>query len=126
MRTKVIDVKTKGKVVATVEVNQYETLEELQENVGDNEIVAFCNRMLATDVTNTERAKHRPSSTGQKRRRTIAMQVAFDGGYKDQLVELIQGADSDAIEKFLDSDEIQQLVTASLEDPTESPEVATD
>lgn len=117
MKEKAIDIKTGGAVVATITVEQYETLDELLEGkLTPEQIVGYVNRMLATDKSNTERAKHRPDAASKQRRRTLATQLAFSSEeHREKLVDLMKPeSDPDLLTAFLDSPEIQALVDAQI------------
>lgn len=73
MATEVCEVKSKGKVVAKVEVQQFNSIDEAIAELGDANVLALVNRQYKQDVTNNERAKHRPDTASKTAKRQIAM-----------------------------------------------------
>jgi hypothetical protein len=73
MATEICEVKSKGKVVATVEVDQFNSIDEAITKLGDADVLALINRQYKQDVTNNERAKHRPDTASKTAKRQIAM-----------------------------------------------------
>lgn len=64
MQTETIEVKSKGEVVDTIEVNQFDSMDEALQELGDeNKVLDLINRQYKSDLTNAARsAKTRSAS----------------------------------------------------------------
>ena len=108
MREVLKQVKTKNKVVAEVNVPVYETVEEIINSESAERIIAVFNNGNHVRIMGNERAKYSGTKTGKKLRR----KMAFNCLTTDELMARAQ--DSDALEAFLNSPEIQARVDAQI------------
>jgi hypothetical protein len=79
MRIENIVVKSNGVNVGSVAVNQYDSLDEMQTDLGADAVLALAQRQLNADVTNKERAKQ-TAITPEERKAILAMRAAKAGG----------------------------------------------
>lgn len=64
MRKLPVTIKTGGTVVATIEVDQFESLQEASDTIGgEHEVLALVNRQYKADVSNAERVKGKDTTT---------------------------------------------------------------
>ncbi len=127
MKTEDVEVKMKGQVVATVTVPTYETLEEVLDALEEAQVLNLVNRQNKSDITNKARADKREKSVGKGKRYETAINIlatlTFENGETglDRLnacIALGPGA-KDAMDKLLNSDEVQAAVDDALADVEE-------
>jgi hypothetical protein len=106
-----VDVKLKGAVVAVVDVDVYENIEEAMAALGDAKCVDLINRQNKADIANKSRAEHRPSSQGKKKLRQLAFEMCSQDTDLQEKVESLMG-DFEGLTNFLDS--LADQVKASL------------
>lgn len=107
-------VKSKSKKVAEIIVNQYETLQEMVDALGEDEVLSLANRQHKQDVCNTERAKYRPSTVTKKNLRRIAYSLCSKERNPELFEQLQQHqGDFEALTAFLDS--LADLAKAEIE-----------
>ena len=114
MKPIIKDVKLQKKVVATIEIPQYETVEEIAEALEAKLMISMINRMLVTDATNQERAKHRESAPGKSKMRNLGFNIlptlTFADG-KSGMDKLVACAgDAAKLEALLTCEEVQNAV----------------
>lgn len=91
------DVKTKGKVVDTIELAIYDTLAEIQADHEDAKIVALFNKAFAVDEMGSSRNKHAPSRIGKSKK----MRMAYNMLTPDEALSCAQ--DYDKLQALLES-----------------------
>ena len=112
------EVKLQKKVVATIEIPQYETVEEIGTAIDPKLLISMVNRMLVTDATNQERAKHRESAPGKGKQRMYAINLlptfVFADGESgmDKLRDC--AGDIEKLDALLMGEELQAAVAKSL------------
>ncbi len=111
MTENTVEVKLKGKVVATVKVPSYDTLEDLMANVAEDKILSGFNRQNKADITNAARAEHRGPTAGKQKRRDMAFNLVFASD-PNKLLEF--AGDAGKLRDYLESAEVQALVDAKL------------
>lgn len=100
-------VKTKGKTVGHVEVPQYESVEELVEHECEAEIIRLFNKMKVID----EQAKLRNQFSEGRTTKKALMKAAYNLLTVDEISKF--EGDFDALQRFLQSDEMKQRVDAA-------------
>ena len=111
-------VKLKGVVVEELEIPQYESVAEAQENVEEKLLLALINRQIATDMANAARGKYREGEPGKKKRYELSFNllptVTFEDGSSgiDKLVAC--AGDKVALDALLNTPEVQAAVDAKL------------
>ena len=125
MKTVSKDVKHEGVVKATLEIPQYETVEEISEALETATIISYVNRMIVTDTMNKERAKYRAAPASQTKRKQAAFNLlpltTFEDGETGlEKLTAIVGSDKSEAEKeaavnaLLESKEVQANVDKKL------------
>jgi len=121
MKTVVSEVRTTDKatrtqkVVGTVEVPIYENLDELRASVKEEKIVALFNKMNKIEIQANERSKHSTEKGGKQLRKKVAFELCMlDPSLKDELLSAAGTGNIEAMDTFLFSDKVQQLVDAKL------------
>ena len=124
MKTLTKDVKLKGQVVDTIEIEQVDTIEEAIELHGEESCVALINRMYLADRMNKKRGEHRESEPGKQRKTREAYNalavVTFDDGKtgleKLQKVSTLatEAERAAGLEKLLNSPEVVAEVEKRL------------
>ncbi len=100
MRTETSEVKTKGKVVGSVEVNIYETIDELVEAIDAKTILEFFNKSNKIAAQASERQKHTPGRIGK----TVIRKAAFNLCTSEEIIATTQTDDPYvALEALVDS-----------------------
>ena len=69
MQTVTKDVKTKGKVVSTVSVDTFSSMDELLAGMTETAILGLVNKQKVTDALNAERQKFSDKPAGKAKRR---------------------------------------------------------
>ena len=110
--SKKVKMKDKG-VVAEIDIIQYESVQEAVEDKDEKYILGLINAQTVTNAMNAERASHRESAPGKKKRHDLAFnllpKLTING--KSGLDLLIEVAgDAAALEKLLLSPEVQAAV----------------
>ena len=96
MQTVTKEVKTKGAVVAEVEIPIYENLDELIEAVDEKVIVERFNHANTIAIMGTERQKHTPTKMGKTKKMRLAFNMLTPeeamsaAGDYDKLQELLE------------------------------------
>ena len=96
MQTVTKEVKTKGKVVATVDITIYENIDELMENVEEKVIVERFNHANTIAIMGNERQKHTPTKMGKTKKMRMAFNLLTPeeamscAGDYDKLQELLE------------------------------------
>ena len=113
------EVKLKKQVVGTIDIPQYDNIDEARAEINDDALMlALINRTIITDATNAERAKHRETTPGKKKRYELGFNllptVQFDDGETgmDKLVAC--AGDMAKLTELLASPEVEAAVTAKL------------
>ena len=119
MTEKDVGVRTGGKVVATITVPVYETVDEAVTKETEAVVLAKFNSQNATDLANVERAKHRPATMGKGAKRVAATNVCTT----EEIMDALSNADRDfggdkaaAIDALVNSAEIQARLVAQQEE----------
>ncbi len=102
-----------AKVVATITVPVYQTIDELIEKEKANVILAKFNSQNITDLCNAERAKHKPTTMGKAAKRQALLNVCTT----EEVVAALQepGDDNAAkLDALVNSDLIQQRLKEKL------------
>jgi len=112
------EVKLQKKVVDTIEIPQYESLEEIGKAMDEKLAVSLINRQIVTDATNTARANKRESAPGKAKRYALAFNllptVIFDDeeSWNDKLISA--GGDKEKLDALLNTKEVQAAVDANI------------
>lgn len=75
MKTDTKEVKTKGKVVATIDIPIYESLDELMESVDEKVIIERFNNANTIALMGAERQKHQPTKMGKSKKMAMAFNL---------------------------------------------------
>ena len=117
MKEKLVEVKTEGKVVDRISVVQFDTLDELLENVTPEQIVHYYNRQRIENERNVARAKHQPTKATKARRTEVGFKVAYDE-FNEEFKAAIAGG-SDKMMEFVNCEKVQkrvdEILTSSLD-----------
>ena len=100
MRVASIDIKYQQKVVDTIEVPIYETIEEAQEAFTPETLLQLINSQKRANLANAKRAEHRPSKSGKKQLFKEAYAYCFEN-YPDELTSKI--GDLEALQSYVES-----------------------
>ena len=123
MKTDDVEVKMKGVVVATVEVPTYDTLDEVVEYLEEAKILSLVNRQNKADITNKARADKREKTAGKGKRYEAAINVLYELVFEDgetgqaklnACIALGAGGAKEAMDKLLNSEEVQAAVDEAL------------
>lgn len=121
MKSNEIEVKTKGVVIATVDVPTYETIDEVLESLEEVKILSLVNRQNKADLTNKARADRREKSAGKGKRYETAINVLatleFEDGETglDKMNACMQAeVPKEALDELLSSVEVQAAVDEAL------------
>lgn len=106
------EVKTAGKVVSTLSVDCFDTLEELCASVSDAQVVSYYNTQKVENERNLERAKFQPDKASKEKKLKAAWVVAFQmfNAELDNAVKLGQ----DAVDALLSRTDVQAEVEKRL------------
>ena len=75
MKTVPVEGKLKGEVVSTIDIEQFEDIEEAVQTLGEEEVLGLVNRQYKADKANAERGKFRPSAASKKKLRQLAFEM---------------------------------------------------
>ena len=118
MKTEVFEVKTKGQVVGSVEVDIYdetdEGLQELLSKYSAKDVVANFNKSHKIELMGKERAKHSDKPTSKK----AMFKIAFNLMTPDEAIAV--AGDYDKLNSFLASEDMQNRVNAYLKEHGQS------
>ena len=123
MRNEIKEVKSKSKIVGTVEVTIYETVEELIDNVEESVILANFNKSNVIAAQAAERTKHTPGKMGKSKK----LKMAFNLLTSDEMISCqgdFEALEALAITKFPEVEaqiaaEAGEDVATSVTDETE-------
>ncbi len=116
MKTETKKVRHKSQVVCEVDVPIYESVDEIINSEPPERIVSVFNNGNHVRIMGNERAKFSGTRTGKKKR----TQMAFNTLTVEELMACAQ--DSAALEKLLESEEIQARVDAQLAEEADTGE----
>jgi len=111
MTQKEVTVKTGGKIVATILVDQFSTLEELQSSVTEEEILAMCNRQLVEDKRNAKRVEFQPTKQSRLKRQELGFSIAFKLFKPELEAAIAEGK----MNEFIQSDKVQAAIDELLQ-----------
>lgn len=112
MKQKAVEVKTGGKVVETISVELFESLEELMTAVKPEDIVAYYNRQKVENERNVARASHQPSKAGKTKKVEMGFAVAFELFHDEFHNAIAQGTEK--MMEFVNSEKVQKVVGERL------------
>ncbi|MHA2087322.1 MAG: hypothetical protein ACW972_03535 [Promethearchaeota archaeon] len=116
------NVRYDGKVVGTVVIPIYESVEELAENETSANILAQFNKGNTVYLQGIERNKHKPATAGKQKRAFIGFNLL-----SIEEAQSCQG-DPDALKSLIESAEVQARIDAYLEaqNPSSSDDTETE
>jgi selenocysteine-specific translation elongation factor len=106
------EVKTAGKVVENLSIENFDTLDELIAAVKPEQIVAYYNTQKTENERNIARAKHQPDKASKEKKMKLAFQLAFTM-FKDELTEAVSKG-TEAVDALLNSEKVQKAVEDTL------------
>lgn len=113
MRKEVKEVKHKGKVVGSVEVPIYESIEELTKSVDAAMVLDLFNKQNVIRLQGIERNKHTTPTAGKEARRMLAFNLIFSKDPK-ALTKFAGPDGAQRMKEYLESPEVQKIVDAHL------------
>ena len=115
MHVKTVNVNTQGRTVSSININQYDTLEELVAAETPEKIVSSFNTLKVENERNLERAKFQPTKASSQKKMELGYSVAFSM-FRDELEAAIAKGPT-AMTDFVKSDKVQAEVEKMLGAP---------
>ena len=108
MKSVIKNVKYDGKLVGSVNIPLYETLQELSDSESTEHILNMFNKGNTINLQRIERDKHKPASTGKQARTFIGMSLLT--------TEEAQACcmDPEKLKELIDSTEVQDRIDTFL------------